>query len=540
MRTQNSLPRQAGLKIKDTEVSLGGTQRVVAPLLSVQRGSLRKKIPVVPDEMSDDHNVIAPEVEHTVINSVGMFSEEGRLLAQAESGVASDATVGVGAGVAPEVPLSGALGSNFSSASMAIVAAGVAGIAGVVAIAGGSQSKGADSSPTHPPSVADTSAPLFSSSSRAVVAENTANSTVIYRAQATDNVVVTSYVLAGGADDDKFTLDTATGELRFKLSPDYETPGSAANSNSYTVKIKAVDAAGNEAVQAVAVNVTDVAGVEVSGSITAGPVVASGLLVQVQNYGVNGWGNLGAPVEVDANGNYRLHLTDGYAGAFRLSVLDGNGSQQPDYRDEATGQLKNIGELNLVAYADGSNSAAIVANITPLTTLAGSLALDALQNTNDAVLQKAAVDNSGLAVAKMFGLPTDVALHAQTPLVVVSPTGQAVQGNTYGAALAVVSGIEQANGQSTLDVVTALKAGVSVDLYYAGMSDLQISIDPSVQIMLQQGHTASQTLLQNGGNQVWGDQVLQSCTNLVLQSANLVFANMGLHRVGDSSGAIGV
>ncbi len=106
----------------------------------------------------------------------------------------------------------------------------------------------------------DTSAPVFSDglTKTVSVAENTVTSTIIHTATATDNVAVTTYTLAGGADDTKFSLDANTGALKFIASPDFETPSSAASSNTYTVKVKASDAAGNSATQTVTVNVTDV------------------------------------------------------------------------------------------------------------------------------------------------------------------------------------------------------------------------------------------------------------------------------------------
>ena len=57
----------------------------------------------------------------------------------------------------------------------------------------------------------------------------------------------------------KFTIDANTGALSFITAPDYETPGSAAGSNVYTVKVQASDGAGGTDVQTIQVTVTDVA-----------------------------------------------------------------------------------------------------------------------------------------------------------------------------------------------------------------------------------------------------------------------------------------
>ncbi len=105
----------------------------------------------------------------------------------------------------------------------------------------------------------DTANPLFTSAATASTAENTTVSAVVYKAVVTDNVAVTAYAFAdGGADNRKFTIDSATGEIKFKVSPDFEAPASAAGSNAYSLKLRATDAAGNTSVQDVTIHVADV------------------------------------------------------------------------------------------------------------------------------------------------------------------------------------------------------------------------------------------------------------------------------------------
>lgn len=79
-----------------------------------------------------------------------------------------------------------------------------------------------------------------------------------YTAQASDNVAVTGYALSGGADQALFSLDPRTGDLRFQSPPDFEHPASAAGSNSYSVQIAAMDAAGQRALQNLSIDVIDV------------------------------------------------------------------------------------------------------------------------------------------------------------------------------------------------------------------------------------------------------------------------------------------
>jgi hypothetical protein len=120
--------------------------------------------------------------------------------------------------------------------------------------------------------------PVFTAgaNANASIAENTPTSTVVHTASATDNVGVTAYAFeTGGADNNRFSLNTATGALTFLNSPNFEAPGSAAGTNTYTVRVRASDAAGNSAVQTVTVNVTDLD--EVSPIFAAGPTATASI-----------------------------------------------------------------------------------------------------------------------------------------------------------------------------------------------------------------------------------------------------------------------
>ncbi len=162
-----------------------------------------------------------------------------------------------------------------------------------------------DVSPTVP-DTSDTTAPTFKSINPSVsVPENTI--TTVHTAVATDNVGVTAYAFAGGADDGKFNLDPATGVLTFKLAPDFEVPGSAAGSNAYTVKLKAIDAAGNSTVQTVTLNVTDVAEV-LQGQLIDSPVA-----------GVEVWAN-GAKIGTTDSGGY-FNYPQGQTVSFKIGNL---------------------------------------------------------------------------------------------------------------------------------------------------------------------------------------------------------------------------
>lgn len=102
-----------------------------------------------------------------------------------------------------------------------------------------------------PPVISGPSGDAGAATSRKSVPENT---TEVHRFTA-DEVV--SWVLAGGADAARFNLDDS-GRLSFKTAPDFELPTDAGRDNAYELLVRAVDALGNAAEQAVTVNVTDV------------------------------------------------------------------------------------------------------------------------------------------------------------------------------------------------------------------------------------------------------------------------------------------
>ena len=88
-------------------------------------------------------------------------------------------------------------------------------------------------------------------------AENGMGPVATYTATDPEGTAITSWTLAG-ADAGDFMIDN--GVLSFKKSPDFEMPmgGSAGNSNSYEVMVKAMDSTGKTGMEEVKVEVTNV------------------------------------------------------------------------------------------------------------------------------------------------------------------------------------------------------------------------------------------------------------------------------------------
>ncbi|RNF30952.1 hypothetical protein NM04_09900 [Massilia aurea] len=92
------------------------------------------------------------------------------------------------------------------------------------------------------------------------VAENTRDVTVDVISQGPSGPIYNDYVITGGADAALFTVDQATGLLRFIAAPDYEAPrdrGAGAGNNTYQVEVTRTDSAGTAA-QLLTIWVTDV------------------------------------------------------------------------------------------------------------------------------------------------------------------------------------------------------------------------------------------------------------------------------------------
>ncbi len=66
------------------------------------------------------------------------------------------------------------------------------------------------------------------------------------------------YCLQDGEDIDKFVMDEATGDLRFKEVPDWENPTDIDQNNNYMVLWQVVSSSGDARSQFMVVKVIDV------------------------------------------------------------------------------------------------------------------------------------------------------------------------------------------------------------------------------------------------------------------------------------------
>ncbi|ALJ00051.1 hypothetical protein DC20_15040 [Rufibacter tibetensis] len=98
-------------------------------------------------------------------------------------------------------------------------------------------------------------APVFTSASSVSVPENTTSVMTVAATDPENNTIV--YSISTSPDQSSFRIDPATGALSFMKAPDYEAPGSAANSNVYTVAVIVSDGVLSKE-QTITVTVTEV------------------------------------------------------------------------------------------------------------------------------------------------------------------------------------------------------------------------------------------------------------------------------------------
>ena len=84
------------------------------------------------------------------------------------------------------------------------------------------------------------------------------NSKFVYHFESDEEVTWSIDSNEVGIDNDMFTIDSSTGDLKFKLSPDYENPLDNDKNNSYIVSVCAMDLSSNKSIYTLQLNIKDV------------------------------------------------------------------------------------------------------------------------------------------------------------------------------------------------------------------------------------------------------------------------------------------
>ncbi|MBT2802064.1 cadherin domain-containing protein, partial [Halomonas sp. ISL-56] len=187
-------------------------------------------------------------------------------------------------------------------------------------------------------------APVFTTSSKASVAENTTAVTTLVATDADGDVL--TYSLTGGADQALFTLDANSGALSFKRAPNFEAPADSNSDNTYTVEVTASDGQGGSAPLTLEVTVTDV---------NEAPTLVGATKVSVAE---NTTGTLYAALANDPENDALTYMLSGTDAA--LFTLDANSGalsfkSAPDFEAPADAGGNNVYDIILTA-SDGSLS----------------------------------------------------------------------------------------------------------------------------------------------------------------------------------------
>ncbi|NTV02983.1 MAG: DUF4347 domain-containing protein, partial [Chlorobiaceae bacterium] len=101
-------------------------------------------------------------------------------------------------------------------------------------------------------------APSVTSGSTASVSENVSTSTTVYTATGSDPESQALTYSLGGTDGSLFNINSSTGAVTFKSSPNYESPSDSGANNVYDITVTATDTGSLSASKAVAITVTNV------------------------------------------------------------------------------------------------------------------------------------------------------------------------------------------------------------------------------------------------------------------------------------------
>ena len=194
-------------------------------------------------------------------------------------------------------------------------------------------------------------APVFTSEATASVAENQSVDSVVYTAMAADaDGDVLSYNLSG-TDGALFTINPATGEVRFTAAPDFENPGDAGGDNVYDIVVTVSDGT-NSADQTVAITVTNV---DEAGNA---PVFTSEATASVaENQSVDSV--VYTAIAADADGDvlsYNLSGTDGALFTINPATGEVRFITAPDFENPGNADGDNVYDI-VVTASDGIRSA---------------------------------------------------------------------------------------------------------------------------------------------------------------------------------------
>ena len=218
------------------------------------------------------------------------------------------------------------------------------------------------------------------------VAENAAAVTTVLGGDPNVGQTVT-YAITGGADAARFAI-SAQGALTFRAAPDFEAPGDAGANNVYDVVVTVRDSAGLTDSQTLAVSVTNVAGLTLTGDAAANTLTGTGEEDTLSGLGGNDTllGLAGNDVLTGGDGDDALN---GGPGVDRMTGGLGNDVYVVDNSADAVIESAGAG----MDFVQSSITHTLAPNVENLT-LAGTAAINASGNGEVNVITGNAASNT--------------------------------------------------------------------------------------------------------------------------------------------------
>ena len=247
-------------------------------------------------------------------------------------------------------------------------------------------------------------APTITSGATASFAENGAGT--VYTAAATDPDAGTTLIYSiSGTDAALFNIDSVTGLVTFKSSPNYEAPTDTGGNNVYDVKVTASDGA-LSSTKDVAITVTNV---------DEAPTITSGATA---SFAENGTGTVytAAATDPDAGTTLTYSLTGTDAALFNINATTGavTFKSSPNYEAPTDTGANNVYDVTVRA-SDGTNIttkavAITVTNVNEAPTITSGAAASFAENSTGTVYTVAASDQDAGTTLTYSLTGTDAAL----------------------------------------------------------------------------------------------------------------------------------
>jgi Ca2+-binding RTX toxin-like protein len=335
------------------------------------------------------------------------------------------------------------------------------------------------------------------------IAENT---TAVGTITATGGPV--TFSISGGADADRFTINAATGILAFLVAPDFEIPADSGGDNVYDVIVRATNSVSLFDEQALAITITDVAGITLNGTNAANTLNGTGEADTLSGLGGNDILNGLAGNDI-LNGGAGNDILNGDAGDDTLSGDAGNdtlngGTGNDTLLGGAGTDVLNGGEGNdtlagglgndivnggegddVINYAFGDGADIVDGGAgTDTLNIAGTAAanvLDVLFNgTSLTAVEGGTVTGIEIINADLGAGVDTLSYNGSTAGVVVDLGAGTASG------FASIAGIENVTGGSGNDILigsaaaNVLRGGLGNDTYFAQNNDTLIETGPGI------------------------------------------------------------